>query len=93
MAIRLKPAEINDGEVHLALPEGRRLVSGGDRDFEIAAEVRTIEDEDYLFLRVWLQTIQKFRVTVLSAEGSIESTVVKPTYRAAIEAIYDEFGV
>jgi hypothetical protein len=82
-----------DGQARLAMPEGRRLVSGGNKDFEIAAEVRTIDDEDYLFQRVWLQQIQKFRVTVLSREGSIESTVVKPTYREAVDAVYDELGI
>lgn len=92
MSVRLKPVPSRDGEVHLALPEGRRLVAGGDKDYEIAAEVRTIGEEDYLFLRVWLQAVQKFRVAVLSPDGAIESTVVKRTYREAIEAITDEFA-
>jgi hypothetical protein len=92
MTVRLKPSE-HDGDVRLTLPEGRRLVSGGDRDFEVAGEVHTIEGEDYLFLRVWLQVAQKFRVVVLDANGAIISTVMKRTYRAAVDDIYEELGL
>ncbi len=51
--------------------EGRRLVSGGDRDWEIAAEIHNVAEERLLYLRVWVQLRQRFVLYVLDRGGVI----------------------
>jgi len=51
--------------------EGRRLVSGGDRDYEIAGEIHTRRGEQLLYVRVWLQLRQRFVLYVIDGEGRI----------------------
>jgi hypothetical protein len=51
--------------------DGRRLVSGGDRDWEIAAEIHRIADEQLLYLRVCVQARQRFVLYVIDRGGTI----------------------
>jgi hypothetical protein len=51
--------------------DGRRLVSGGDRDWEIAGEIRTVADEELLYLRIWVQARQRFVLYVIDRIGAI----------------------
>ena len=51
--------------------DGRRLVSGLDRLYEIAAEIHTRDDEPLLYVRVWLQRKQRFVLYVIDAQGRI----------------------
>ncbi len=51
--------------------DGRRLVSGGDRHYEIAAEVHTRGGASLLYIRVWLQLKQRFVLYVIDADGRI----------------------
>ena len=51
--------------------DGRRLISGGDRDYEIAAEIHTRIGEPLLYARVWLQRKQRFVLYVIEAQGRI----------------------
>ena len=59
-----------NGTQHVSV-EGRRLVSGGDRDWEIAAEIHTVGDEQYLYVRVWLHRKQRFVLYVIDRAGKI----------------------
>ncbi|MGB2711294.1 MAG: hypothetical protein WBC33_07240, partial [Conexibacter sp.] len=60
-----------DGSTEHVQVEGRRLVSGGDRDWELAAEVHTIADEPLLYLRVWIQARQRFVLYAIDRCGAI----------------------
>jgi hypothetical protein len=51
--------------------DGRRLVSGGDRDYEIAAEIHTRAGESLLYLRVWIQAKQRFVLYIIDPQGRI----------------------
>jgi hypothetical protein len=51
--------------------DGRRLVSGGDRDWEIAAEIHSVADEQLLYLRVWIQARQRFVLYAVDRSGVI----------------------
>src|SRR4051794_25604423 len=51
--------------------EGRRLVSGGDKDWEVAAEIHNVADERLLYLRIWVQARQRFVLYVIDCDGAI----------------------
>jgi hypothetical protein len=51
--------------------DGRRLVSGGDRHYEIAAEIHTRAGEQLLYVRVRLQAKQRFVLYIIDAQGRI----------------------
>ena len=76
---------------HVSYPriEGRRLVSGGDRDWEIAAEVREVVDDELLFVRVWLQALQRVTVYAIDVERRVCGHATADTYRKASDAIVE----
>jgi hypothetical protein len=51
--------------------DGSRLVSGGDRDWEMAAEIHTVADDELLFLRVWVHARQRFVLYVIDRHGVV----------------------
>lgn len=71
-------------------PEGRRLVSGGDRDWEIAAELERIDDEEILFVRVWLQQKQAFTVYAIDEARIVRAHAAAATYAKAAGELRDQ---
>jgi hypothetical protein len=67
--------------------DGRRLVSGGDRDYEIAAEVHTRGCEQLLYVRVWLQRKQRFVLYVIDTEGKIRDRATGTYDQAKARAV------
>lgn len=59
------------GSTEHVLVDGRRLVSGGDRDWELAGEIHTVDGEQLLYLRVWLHARQRFLLYVIDRNGAI----------------------
>jgi hypothetical protein len=52
-------------------PDGRRIVTSGNRNFELGAEIHSVADEELLYLRIWLQRRQRFVLYVIDREGVI----------------------
>jgi hypothetical protein len=67
--------------------DGRRLVSGGDRDYEIAAEIHTRGGEQLLYVRVWLQAKQRFVLYVIDAQGRIRDRATGTYDQAKARAV------
>ena len=67
--------------------DGRRLVSGGDRDYEIAAEIHTRGGEQLLYVRVWLQRKQRFVLYVIDAQGAIRDRATGTYDQAKARAV------
>ncbi len=67
--------------------DGRRLVSGGDRDYETAAEIHTRGGEQLLYVRVWLQRKQRFVLYVLDAKGAIRDRATGTYEQAKARAV------
>jgi len=60
---------------------------GGDRDWEIAAEIHTIADERLLYLRVWLHARQRFVLYVVDREGVIRDRATSDYTQAKQRAL------
>ncbi len=79
-------------------PQGRRLVSGGDPEFEIAAEVRTfcIREDGWereatcVVARVWCQKVQKFVVLATTTSGHLIGHVRAGTYKQALSMLREQ---
>lgn len=67
--------------------DGRRLVSGGDGEYEIAAEVHGINGEDLLLVRVWLHVKQRFTVYAIDHARVVRAHDAAATYRKTVDAI------
>lgn len=67
--------------------DGRRLVSGGDQDYEIAAEVHARAGEQLLYVRVWLQRKQRFVLYVIDAQGAIRDRATGTYDQAKARAV------
>jgi len=75
------------GSAEHAHAEGRRLVSAGDPDWEIAAEIRFVGNEEIMFIRIWLQAKQGFSVYAIDTRGVVRGHTVAATYKRATETI------
>jgi hypothetical protein len=79
-------------------PDGRRLVSGGDPQFEIAADIRTfrIREDGWerdlvcVVTRTWCQKPQVFVVTAITAGGHLAGQVRSTTYKAALSLLREQ---
>lgn len=74
-------------DVGHALVDGRRLVSGGDADWEIAAEIHNLDGEEILLLRIWLQRSQAVAVWALDGDLVVRGHDVAGTYKRALSEI------
>lgn len=80
-------------------PDGRRLVSGGDPDFEVAGEIRDfqvkLDETTYrsmrcAVIRVWCQKRQRFVTHVISPYAKVIAESSKPTYKEALSDVRDQ---
>lgn len=69
--------------------EGRRLVSGGDAAWELAGEVRLVDEEEILFVRVWVQAKQEFTVYAVDADRLVRGRDTAATNGKARNSIIE----
>jgi hypothetical protein len=86
---REEVGKITDGEFSHPRVDGRRLVSGGDPDWELAAEIEHLGQEEIIFVRFWLQATQEMDVYALDAAGVVRGHDLASTYRKAHDSIVD----
>jgi hypothetical protein len=79
-------------------PDGRRLISGGDPQFEIAADIRTfrVREDGWereltcVVTRTWCQKPQKFVVTATTTGGHLAGHVRSATYKDALSMLREQ---
>lgn len=79
-------------------PEGRRLVSGGDPQFEVAADVRSfrVRDDEWerdvtcVVTRTWCQKPQAFVVTAVTTGGHLVGHARSTTYKNALSILREQ---
>jgi len=79
-------------------PEGRKLMPG-DRQFEVAGEVRTFEvtldnsavlGVDCAVVRVWSQKVQKFTALAITEKGLVLAQSKQATYKECLSDLREQ---
>jgi hypothetical protein len=79
-------------------PEGRKLMPG-DRQFEVAGEVRNFEVSldngavlgvDCAVIRVWSQKVQKFTTIAVTEKGLVIGQSKQATYKGCLDDLREQ---
>ncbi len=79
-------------------PHGRKLIPG-DRQFEVAGEVRTFDVTlgngavlgiDCAVIRVWCQKVQKFTTFAITERGLVLAQSRQPTLKSALSDLREQ---